>query len=60
MYVKFGEDGEVAEIIDEVRDQWQGIGVLDCMFIQVAVVLDWLEFPILLFDKEKGGGLRGF
>ena len=29
------------------------------MFIDVAVVLAWAESSVLLFDKEKGGCLRG-
>ena len=29
------------------------------MFVKITIVLDWLKFSILLFDEEKGGGLRG-
>ena len=29
------------------------------MFVDVAVVLAWAESSVFLFDKEKGGGLRG-
>ena len=47
----------IFEFINEVRDEGERIGILDGMFIQVAVILAGVEFPILLFDEKEGGGL---
>ena len=58
-YVEFGKEGKLAKVVDEVGDKRQGVCVLDCMFVKIAIVLDWPKFSILLFDEEKGGGLRG-
>ena len=57
--VKLGEIFCTIEFVDKVRDEGKGIGISDGMLIQVVVVLARVEFPILLFDKEKGGSLRG-
>ena len=46
--------------IDEVGDAWKGVRILDCMRIDVAVVLTGSEHSILLQHKEEGGRLRGF
>ena len=56
--VEFGEVFHTFEFIDEVRDEGERIGILDGMFIQVVVILIGVEFPILLFDEEEGGGLE--
>ena len=55
--VKLGEVFCVLEFINKVRDKKERISILDGVFVQVMVVLAGMEFPILLFDKEKGGGL---
>ena len=57
--VELGEMFCIFEFVDKVRDKGKGIGISDGMLIQVAVVLAGVEFPILLFDKEKGESLRG-
>ena len=46
--------------INEVRDEWEGIGVLGDMFIQVAVILARVEAAVLLFHEEEWGGLGEF
>ena len=51
---------KLAEVVDEIGDQRQGVCVLYCMFVEIVVVLDWSKFSVLLFDEEEGGGLRGF
>ena len=59
-YVEFGKEGKLVEIVDEIGDKRQGVCILYCMFVEIAIVLDQLKFSILLFDEEKGGGLWGF
>ena len=45
--------------MNEIRDKRKGIGILNGMFIQVAVVLAGAEVAVLFFDKEKWECLRG-
>ena len=59
-YIEFGEVRELAEVIYKVRDKGEGVSILDGVFFQVSVILYGAEFSILLLDKEKGRGLRGF
>ena len=60
VHIEFSEDGELAEVIDKIRDEGQGVCVLYSVLVKVSVILNQSEFSILLFDKEEGGGLRGF
>jgi hypothetical protein len=39
--------------VDEVRDEGKGVFVRDCPFVEIPVVLDWLELAIFLFDQEE-------
>ena len=39
-----------------LRDEWEGIGILDCSFIEFSVILARLQLSILLVDKEEGRG----
>ena len=39
MNVEFGEQGGFLHVVDELRDQGEGIGILDGVGVQVAVVL---------------------
>ena len=54
--IKLGEVFCILGFIDKVRDERKRIDVLDGMLIQVVVILARMEFPILLFDEEEGGG----
>ena len=55
--VKLGEDFCIFELIDEVGDQGEWVGISDGMFVEVPVVLAWSESSVLFLDKEEGGGL---
>ena len=57
--VKLGEQFNVLEFIDEIRDKGKGVGVSNGMFVQVVVVLARTETTILLFDEEDWECLRG-
>ena len=56
--VELGEVFCIFEFIDEVGDEGKEVGISDGMFIQVVIILTGAEFPILLLDKEEGGGLE--
>ena len=60
LYIELSEMGKLSEVGDEVGDKREGIHIFDGMFIEISVILDWLEFAILLFDKEEGRSLGGF
>ncbi len=53
-YIKFGKDMCILYLTDKIRDEWQGIAILDGVFIQLLVVLNWSEFTVFLFHKEEG------
>ena len=57
--VKLGENLCPLEFINEVRDEWEGICVMDSVFINVAIVLTGAEATVLLFNKEEGECLWG-
>ena len=57
--VKLGKVPGIFEFVDKVRDEGEGVCVVDGMLIQIAVILAGAEFPILLFDEEERGGLGG-
>ena len=55
--IKLGKCFGILKFVDEVRDEWKGIGTSGGVFIQVAVVLAGMEASIFLLDKEEGGRL---
>ena len=61
--VKFGED-LVFHLINEILDQWEGVGVFDVVGVDVSVILAWSEGvrSILFINEEEGcclGGVQG-
>ena len=57
--VKFGEDFCPLEFINEVGNEWKGVCIMDCVFVNIAVILTRAEVTILLFNKEEGRCLWG-
>ena len=57
--VEFGENLCPLKFINEVGDEWEGICIADCVFVNIAVVLTRVEATILLFNKEERGCLWG-
>ena len=55
--VELSEDFSISQLVYEIGDKGEQVGVADGMFIDVVVVLAQAESSVLLFDKEKGGGL---
>ena len=51
------EVARVFESVDKVGDTRKRISVLNCMRIDVMIVLAGTEHAILLWDKEEGGHL---
>ena len=59
-YVKLGEDLGIFKFVDEVRNQGEGVCILDSMAVEVPVILARLEASVLFLDKEERGSLGGF
>ena len=59
MDIELGENLFPLEFIDEVRDEWKGVCIADCVFVNIAIVLIGVEATILLFSKEERGCLWG-
>ena len=57
--IKFGEDLCPLEFINEVRNEWEGVCVADCVFINVVVILIGAEATVLLLNKEEKRCLWG-
>ena len=55
--VKFGEDLGVFHLVNEVLDQWERVGILDSVGVDISIVLAGLKSvrSVLLIDKEEGG-----
>ena len=58
MNIKLGEVASVFQLVHEVRDEREGVGVAGGVFIEVAVVLAGVEFTVFLLDKEERGCLE--
>src|SRR5258707_10523649 len=57
--VKYGEELGATEASQDIRDEGEGVGVLDCDLIQLLIVLYEAKQTILLLDEEHRGSHRG-
>ena len=57
--IKFGEVTSIFQLVNEIRNERKGVGVVGGVFVEVPVILARMEFSIFLFDKEEGGHLGG-
>ena len=58
-YIKLGENRGMSQFVHEIRDEGEGIGVTNGVFIDVSIVLAGAKSSVFLFDEEEGRGLRG-
>ena len=59
MKIKLSEVVSIFQLVHEVGDERERVGVVDSMFIEVAVVLARAKFAIFLLDEEEREGLGG-
>src|SRR5258708_829385 len=57
--VKYGEELGTMEVGQDIRDEGEGVGVLDCDLVQLPIVLYEVKQTILLLDEEHRGSHRG-
>ena len=57
--IKLGEVTSIFQLVYEVGDEGEGVGVTGGMFVEVLVVLAGTKFAIFLLDIEEGGCLGG-
>ena len=57
--VELGEVTSVFQLVNKVRNEGKGVGVVGGVFTEVSIVLAGTEFAILLLDKEERGCLGG-
>ena len=55
--IKLDEMASVLQLIHQVRDEREGVGITGGVFVQVSVILTGAKLAILLLDEEEGGGL---
>ena len=58
--VKLGKQDGFLYIINEFWNEGKGIGIVDSVGVQVAIILAGTQISILLWYKEKRRGLEGF
>jgi hypothetical protein len=58
--IHLGEVPCFLELIEEVRNSGEWVGVPNCACVELLLVLAEAESPILLCYKEEGGGLWRF
>ena len=51
--VELGENLCPLEFIDKVGDEWERVCIMDCVFINIAVVLTGVKTTVFLFNKEE-------
>ena len=56
--IELGKVVNIFQLVHKVGDEREEVGIMGGMFIEVVIVLARVEFAILLFDEEEGGGLR--
>ena len=52
-YVELSEEGTASEAVNSLGNEWGDIVVLLGPMIDRTVVLNWMEFSVLLFDKKE-------
>ena len=57
--IELGEISSLAEVVDDVRHQWEGISIFDSEFVYLPVVLNKAELTIFLLNEEYRGGNQG-
>ena len=59
MYVHFREIFGSLQFVDEGGDEGEWVSVLDCVFIEISIILTRPQSTVLLLNKEEGRGLGG-
>ena len=57
--VEFGEQCRVLHVIDQLRDEGEGISIVNSVGVEILIVLTWSQGPVLLGYEEKRRGLWG-
>src|SRR5713101_2873581 len=59
-YIKLSEDLCILQFIDDIRNERKWVLILDGDGVESSIVLYWMQFTILLLDKEEGRDKGGF
>ena len=61
-YIELSEEGTPSKVVDSLGNEWGDVAVFLGPTVDRAVVLNWMELAIFLFDKEEvhGVGAPGF
>ena len=59
-YVELGVQPRASQVANEITNEWEGVLVTDCVFVNGSVVLHGAQLPVFLFDKEKQRGVWGY
>ena len=56
-YIEFGEKSAAGEAVNGLRYERGYVMVLLGPSVDWAIILDWAELPVFLFDEEEVGGV---
>ncbi len=61
-YVELSEEGAAGKVVNSLGNKWGDVAVFLGPTVDGAIILDWMEFAIFLFDEEEvcGIGAPGF
>jgi len=57
LYVKFSEEGATSEAVNSLGNEWGNVAVFLGPMVDRAIVLNWMELAVFLFDKEEVCGV---
>ena len=57
--VKLGKGLHILYLGNKFHIEREGVSILDSIFIELSIVLNWLVFSVLFLDEEEGWCIRG-
>ena len=52
-YVELSEEGTPSKVVDSLGNEWGDVMVFLGPMVDRAIVLNWMELAVFLFDKEE-------
>ena len=59
-YIKIGKEGGILHVINQLRNKWERVSIVDSVAVKVAIILARMESSILFQNKEERSSLWGF
>ena len=56
-YVELSKEGTPSEVVNSLGNEWGNVAVFLGPMVDRAIVLNWMELAVFLFDKEEVCGV---